>query len=160
MYFEYHPRISITQWNVKQAFPPSVSGSIDEYPDELAKKITLIKYFRDRAENRLLSKEEVEDTARGGPRQNMPFALKWLKKEDASICMLSTGAIQVRYDGGTILNLESPFDDLTYLDKYGVVSAMPLAKAISLKRDDLMRRLDYIESNIQEIVTHLSRSHQ
>ena len=84
MFFEYHPRISITQWNAKQTFPPSVSGSIDDYPDELAKKITLIKYFRtnfrDRAENRMLSKEEVEDTARGGPKVNMPFALKWLKK--------------------------------------------------------------------------------
>lgn len=101
----------------------------------------------------------MEDTARGGPKVNMPFALKWLKKEDASICMLSTGAIQVRYDGGTILNLESPFDDVTYLDKYGVVTAMPLAKAISLKRDDLMRRLDYVESNIQDIVTHLSKAH-
>ena len=41
MFFEYHPRISITQWNAKQTFPPSVSGSIDDYPDELAKKITV-----------------------------------------------------------------------------------------------------------------------
>ena len=40
----------------------------------------------------------------------MPFVIKWLIKEEASIIMLSTGAIQVRYDGGTILNLECPFD--------------------------------------------------
>ena len=83
--------------------------------------------------------------------------IKWLIKEEASIIMLSTGAIQVRYDGGTILNLECPFDDVTFLDKFGIVTAVPLAKAVGLGRDDLRRRLDYITNNISEIVTRLSR---
>ncbi len=87
----------------------------------------------------------------------MPFALKWLVKGTAAICMLSTGAIQVRYEGGTILNLEAPFDDITYLDKYGVVSSMPLAKAVGMNRDDLIRRLEYVTNNISEIVTRLSK---
>lgn len=64
MFFEYHPRISIQQWNIDELFPPSVSGHIDDYPDELSKKITLIKYFRtnflERMTNREISKEEVK----------------------------------------------------------------------------------------------------
>lgn len=150
------------QWNFKQTFPPSNSGHIDNYPIELSKKITLIKYFRanflERTQSRQLTKEEIEDTARRGPTQNMPFVLKWLIKEGGSICMLSTGAILVRYDGGTILNLESPFDDITFLDKFGIVSAMPLAKAITLGRDDINRRLEFITNNITDIVTKLSRN--
>ena len=120
MFFEYHPRISIQQWNVDERFIPSVSGHIEDYPEELSKKITLIKYFRtnflERMTNREISKEEVrirkivhwqtEDSAKGGPTQNMPFALKWLVKDTAAICMLSTGAIQVRYEGGfAVLNM-------------------------------------------------------
>ena len=73
--------------------------------------------------------------------------------------MLSTGAIQVRYEGGTILNLECPFDDVTYLDKFGMITAVPLAKAVGLGRDDLKRRLDYVTNNITDIVTTLSRNH-
>ena len=174
MFFEYHPRISIQQWNAGAVFPPAISGHIDDYPPELSKKITLIKYFRtnflERLGNREITKEEVgerrgaerktEDSAKGGPSQNMPFVLKWLIKETASICMLSTGAIQVRYEGGTILNLEPPFDDVTFLDKYGVVSSIPLAKAVGMGRDDLMRRLEFITNSLSEIVTRLSKTKQ
>ena len=97
--------------------------------------------------------------AKGGPAKNLPFVIKWLIKEEASIIMLSTGAIQVRYEGGTILNLECPFDDVTYLDKFGMITAVPLAKAVGLGRDDLKRRLAYVTNNITDIVTTLSRNH-
>ena len=64
MFLEYHPRISIQQWNVDERFIPSVSGHIEDYPEELSKKITLIKYFRtnflERMTNREISKEEVK----------------------------------------------------------------------------------------------------
>lgn len=63
LYYEYHPRISIKEWNRFQLFPPLYKGSIDEYPAEISKKITLVKYFRttfhERANNREISKEEV-----------------------------------------------------------------------------------------------------
>lgn len=88
----------------------------------------------------------------------MPFVVKWLIKEGGSICLLSTGAIQVRFEGGTIFNLESPFDDVTFLDKYQIVSSMTLAKAVSSGRDDIHRRLSFITNNITEIVTRLSRN--
>ncbi|CBK23376.2 uncharacterized protein [Blastocystis hominis] len=163
LYYEYHPRISIKEWNRSQQFPPLYKGSIDDFPAEISKKITLVKYFRttfhERANNREISKEELEDIAKGGPAKNLPFVIKWLIKEEASIIMLSTGAIQVRYEGGTILNLECPFDDVTYLDKFGMITAVPLAKAVGLGRDDLKRRLDYVTNNITDIVTTLSRNH-
>lgn len=128
----------------------------------MSKKITLIKYFstnfQERSKKRELSKEEIEDAAKGGPKQNMPFVVKWLIKEGGSICLLSTGAIQVRFEGGTIFNLESPFDDVTFLDKYQIVSSMTLAKAVSSGRDDIHRRLSFITNNITEIVTRLSRN--
>ena len=159
-YYEYHPRISIKQWNFKQTFPPSQCGHIDCYPPELSKKITLIKYFRtnflDRAQYRPISKEEIDDKTRGGPNRDMPFVIKWLVKEDSSICFLSTGAILVRFEGGTILNLESPFDDVTMLDKFGLVSSMTLSKAIAKNRDDINRRIQYITNSITDIVTKLS----
>lgn len=162
LFFEYHDRVSITQWNVNQQYPPLYSGYIDDYPEELSKKITLIKYFRsnfiDRVSTRDLRKEEIEDSAKGGPKQNMPFVVKWLIKEGGSICLLSTGAILVRYEGGTIFNLESPFDDVTFLDKFGIVSSMTLAKAVSSGRDDIQRRLAFITNNITDIVTRLSRN--
>ena len=100
----------------------------------------------------------MEDTARGGPMRNMPFAIKWLPTESASICMLSTGALQVRYEGGTILNLECPFDDVTFLDKFGVVTSMPLAKAVEMNREDFMRRLLYITNTVSDIVKRLSHT--
>ena len=74
MFFEYHPRISIQQWNAGAVFPPAISGHIDDYPPELSKKITLIKYFRtnflERMGTREITKEEVGDDEelRGRPR--------------------------------------------------------------------------------------------
>ena len=63
LYYEYHPRISIKEWNRSQQFPPLYKGSIDDFPAEISKKITLVKYFRttfrERANNREISKEEV-----------------------------------------------------------------------------------------------------
>lgn len=63
LYYEYHPRISIKEWNRLQQFPPLYKGSIDDFPAEISKKITLVKYFRttfrERANNREISKEEV-----------------------------------------------------------------------------------------------------
>ena len=63
LYYEYHPRISIKEWNRLQQFPPLYKGSIEDFPAEISKKITLVKYFRttfrERANNREISKEEV-----------------------------------------------------------------------------------------------------
>ena len=161
MFYEYYPRISITQWNVKATYVPVSLGHINDYPPELSKKITLIKYFRtnflERARSRQISKEEIEDSTRGGPSQNMPFVVKWISRDENSICMLSTGAILIRYEGGTILNLEAPFDDITFLDKFGIVTSMSLSKAISIGRDDVRRRLQFVTNYISEIVTKLSR---
>lgn len=162
LFYEYYPRISINEWNVKHVYKPISSGYIDDYPAELSKKITLIKYFRanflERTRNRQVTREEVEDSTRGGPTSNMPFVIKWLLKDGGSIIMLSTGAILVRYEGGTIMNVEAPFDDITFLDKFGVVSSMPLAKAISLGRDDIRRRLEFLTNNITDIIRRLSRN--
>ena len=70
LYYEYHPRISIKEWNRLQQFPPLYKGSIEDFPAEISKKITLVKYFRttcrERANNREISKEEVR---MGGKRE-------------------------------------------------------------------------------------------
>ena len=82
--------------------------------------------------------------------------IKWVNQEAASFCFLSTGAIVVRFDGGTIMNLEPPFDDLTYFDKYGIVTSMPLAKAVEMGRDDIMRRLNFICNHVCEFVKSMN----
>lgn len=71
---------------------------------------------------------------------------------------MSTGAILVRFDGGTIMNFEPPFDDLTYLDKYGVVTAMSLSKALSMGRDDIARRLQYTLNQLYSFTHEISKS--
>ena len=43
LYYEYHPRISIKEWNRLQQFPPLYKGSIEDFPAEISKKITLVK---------------------------------------------------------------------------------------------------------------------
>lgn len=63
MYYEYYPRQPSIQWNVGSQPQCLYSGSIDDHPKELDKKIVLIKYFRanflERMTARVITKEEV-----------------------------------------------------------------------------------------------------
>lgn len=86
--------------------PPRVRHTLDKFPDELLKKVTLLDHFRGYLQD-LEEKEEGASSAalaragagegrRGGSREPLTFLKKWLRTRNAILFRLSNGTVQVR----------------------------------------------------------------
>ena len=138
---------------------------IDNYPDTLKKKITLITYFRN-----FLSRgpgvkpvkdgqPEVMYTSKGkqplkcDPHETeMVYVKRWLKTRYAIIFRLSNKSVQVSFFDGTEILLFSEARQVTYTDETGEQQTFSLSSMMVHPKPEIAHRLKYTKEIICRLI--------
>ena len=72
--------------------------ALSDYPSELKKKITLLKYFRSyMSEHLLKTGGDVERPVEEGVKSRLPFLRTWFRTKNAIVLSLSNGTVQINF---------------------------------------------------------------
>jgi polo-like kinase 1 len=135
--------------------------AFEEYPEELRKKVTLLRHFKNYMLTDSLEKKDgatmgesglppvrpgtsavPRDTAQG-QQQTQLYVKKWMRNKHAILFQLCNKIVQVVFFDGTELVLSSKAHMVTYIDKKRQRSTYPLSSALDVPCPELGKRLRY-----------------
>eukprot|EP00747_Dinoflagellata_sp_TGD_P165947 gnl/TRDRNA2_/TRDRNA2_188009_c0_seq1.p1 gnl/TRDRNA2_/TRDRNA2_188009_c0~~gnl/TRDRNA2_/TRDRNA2_188009_c0_seq1.p1 ORF type:complete len:991 (+),score=135.87 gnl/TRDRNA2_/TRDRNA2_188009_c0_seq1:67-3039(+) len=141
------------------------SYTFDSYPDEMRKKVTLLRHFKNYMTTDVLEQTEgvtVGDSSLPAPSsskgcQNLmmengqaqsrdvqaPYVKKWTRNRHAIMFQLSNKIVQVIFFDKTEAVLSSRSHMVTYVDKRGQVASYPLSSVLDAPSPELAKRLRY-----------------
>jgi len=147
--FEYIERRSSDRTDVVVAY------SLNSYPRNLHKKVTLLQHFRSYLEGARTQPSTPVDNAEPLPPQkkseNLVYLKKWMKTRHAIMFRLSNKIVQVDFQDKTQIILSSESRLVTYVNKKGEKSEYPIATALESENAEMAKRLKYTK----EILTHM-----
>ncbi|CAG9316871.1 unnamed protein product [Blepharisma stoltei] len=123
--------------------------TLDTFPDELKKKVTLLQHFR-----KHLSKDEP--STKLDMTQPLIYVKKWLTTAHAILFRLSNKVVQVNFQDKTELILCSESKVVTYMNKLGERSVYPLNTAMESGNNEMTKRLRYTK----EVLTNMLQPQQ
>jgi len=152
----------------------SQSYTINSYPPELQKKVTLLKHFRsyllDQSRESGASAPETVNskefpitvpTYDGTKRamegndineQNMVFLKKWVRTRHAILFRLSNRTVQVVFFDKSEVLLSSEAKIVTYVNKVGERTEHTLGEVLSTGRADIAKRLKYTKDILYRLI--------
>jgi|GEM_PF-3364050 len=137
-HFQYYERASNT----------FQSHTLDEYPDELKKKVTLVKHFRTYLEKDC-------DISKPPPafQQDivLPYVKKWIRTRHAIFFRLSNRTVQVAFFDDTQLLLSAQARMLTFFDKQKNATTIAISEAKA--QPDIFKRLKYTKEVLHQLIT-------
>jgi len=125
------------------------------YPDDLKKKVTLLRHFNNYMSTNVLEKKDgatvgesslLPTADRVQPGQNLgqaPYVRRWTRNRHAIMFQLSNKMVQVVFFDKTEAVLSSKLQVVTYVDKKGQVCSHPLSNALDVPSPELAKRLRY-----------------
>lgn len=128
--------------------------SFDEYPDDLKKKVTLLRHFKNYMAVDAVEKKDgatVRESSLPDQHKKIvshvsgeaPFIKKWTKNKHAILFQLSNKIVQVVFFDKTEAVLSSKSHTVTYMDKRGQMWEYPLSSALDVPNAELAKRLRY-----------------
>jgi len=94
--------------------------TLDSFPANLTKKVTLLKYFKSYMNEHLLNGGEdplAEKKAAADMRPNMMHVKKWVRQQHAIVFRLSQGVVQINFFDHAKLIINTPRGFITFIDK-------------------------------------------
>mmetsp|Transcript_109011 Transcript_109011/g.188733 ORF Transcript_109011/g.188733 Transcript_109011/m.188733 type:complete len:915 (-) Transcript_109011:2719-5463(-) len=135
--------------------------SMEEPPEGLTKKITLIKYFKCYLQKAKGRKEGVEvvvcndkqSLMEDAPKRNEPlmFVKRWLKTKHAIIFRLSNKSVQVSFFDKTEIILSSEERVVTYTDHAGIRVTFSL-QTMARPPPEIAKRLKYMKDILFQLI--------
>ncbi|KAL4513145.1 hypothetical protein ABPG72_017830 [Tetrahymena utriculariae] len=140
---------------------------LTEFPQELQKKVTLLKHFS----HYLMTEVNKRVCADNGqtqaalyydskfqmqPNQPLPYLKKWMQTRHAIIFHLSNKIVQVQFSDKTVILLNSTNKIISFMNKKGERFHYPLADAMNSTNQGMTKRL----RQTKEILTHLLKNNQ
>ena len=108
--------------------------NLTDYPKDLQKKVTLLQHFRSYLEN---NKEQSNGEDLGSPKSSkgqnqggQVYVKKWMRTKHAIMFRLSNKIVQVNFQDHTEILLNSESRLVTYVNKKGERSTLPLNIAL------------------------------
>jgi len=129
--------------------------TFENYPDDLKKKVTLLRHFKNYMLTNVLEKKDgatvgesslqpIEDRVQPGRSLGQaPYVRKWTRNRHAIMFQLSNKMVQVIFFDKTEAVLSSKLQVVTYVDKKGQVCSHPLSNALDVPSPELAKRLRY-----------------
>lgn len=166
--FEYVERASSKQdsegHNQKDKRTPQRQRyTMTDYPQDLKKKVTLLRHFKgflfeEQRKKESVSEEETACLAAGSNTEDMPFVKKWVRTRHAILFRLSNRTVQVNFKDKTsiVLSAEAPL--ITYLDQSGNRTHHVLATILNEGRPDISRRLRYTKDILHQLIVGTSKT--
>ncbi|VDO72066.1 unnamed protein product [Heligmosomoides polygyrus] len=138
---------------------------IESFPESLAKKVTLLKYFRAYMNEHLIKagahvvKKDGDDLAR------LPVLRYWFRTRSAIVLHLSNGTLQINFFEDHTKAIVCPLmGAITYIDEHRNFRVYKLSAATALPTKELSHnapfRLRYVKtmcSQVQEVNTYIIR---
>jgi len=133
--------------------------SFEDYPEDLKKKVTLLRHFRNYMLTDILEKKDgasVGESSLPAPAQKgspappqaceagqAPYVKKWTRNKHAIMFQLSNKIVQVVFFDKTEAVLSSKSHMVTYIDKKSQVCSYPLSNVLDVPSPELAKRLRY-----------------
>ena len=148
------------------------SHTLDEYPKELQKKVTLLQHFKnylegennneqnnnnnENAENKESTGDEKKEDKEANKQKVFTYVKKWMRTRHAIMFRLSNKVVQVCFQDHTEIILSSESRVVTYANKKGERSTYPLSSALESNNYEMTKRLKYTK----DILTHMLNMNQ
>jgi hypothetical protein len=136
--------------------------SFEDYPEDLKKKVTLLRHFRNYMLTDILEKKDGASVGEsslpkvtskdsksskmssdGSDAGQSPYVKKWTRNKHAIMFQLSNKIVQVVFFDKTEAVLSSKSHMVTYIDKKGSVCSYPLSNVLDVPSPELAKRLRY-----------------
>jgi polo-like kinase 1 len=133
--------------------------SFEDYPEDLKKKVTLLRHFKNYMVTDVLEKKDgatVGESLLPAPQPaamataraaydngQFPYVKKWTRNKHAIMFQLSNKIVQVVFFDKTEAVLSSKSHTVTYVDKKGQVCSYPLSNVLDVPSPELAKRLRY-----------------
>ena len=148
--------------------------TMNEYPKELQKKVTLLHHFKnylegdnnnnDQQTQSNTNQQEEGDTKedkdkdKDKDKKDKPFTYvkKWMRTRHAIMFRLSNKIVQVCFQDKTEIILSSESRVVTYAKKRGERTTYPLSTALEMSNYEMTKRLKYTK----DILTHMLNMNQ
>jgi len=149
--------------------------TMNDYPKELQKKVTLLHHFKNYLEGENSSndnqtpsnannnegenkEEKDEDKDKDKEKDKKPFTYvkKWMRTRHAIMFRLSNKIVQVCFQDKTEIILSSESRVVTYANKRGERTTYPLSTALEMSNYEMTKRLKYTK----DILTHMLNMNQ
>jgi polo-like kinase 1 len=130
--------------------------TFEDYPEELKKKVTLLRHFKNYMTADSLERRDGATTGDTGlpaelqskipqcsDSQGATYVKKWTRSRNAILFQLSNKVVQVMFFDKTEAVLSSKSHTVTYVDKKGEVVGYPLSSALDVPNVELAKRLRY-----------------
>ena len=122
--------------------------SLQDYPKDLQKKVTLLQHFRSYLEGDAKDETGGEFAESSGA---PVYVKKWMRTRHAIMFRLSNKIVQVNFQDHTEIILSSESKMVTYVNKQGVRETHPLTSAFESPNQEMSKRLKYTK----DILSHL-----
>jgi len=154
-YFDYITRRTQEKPEVR------TKHTYEDYPEELKKKVTLLRHFRNYMMTDVLEKKDgasVGESSLPAPKNaqkgsaatsevceagQAPYVKKWTRNKHAIMFQLSNKIVQVVFFDKTEAVLSSKAQMVTYVDKQSKVVSYPLSNVLDVPSPELAKRLRY-----------------
>ena len=128
--------------------------TLQEYPKELQKKVTLLQHFRSYLEVEQRSETKIEGDEEL-PKETPVYVKKWMRTRHAIMFRLSNKIVQVNFQDSTEIILSSESRIVTYVNKRGERNSYPLSSALESSNSEMTKRLKYTK----DILTTMLNTH-
>ena len=133
--------------------------NLTDYPKELQKKVTLLEHFKSylqsstaqQSASHRFAEENNADPSILKPTPGSVYVKKWMRTRHAIMFRLSNKIVQVNFQDHTEILLNSDNRLVTYVNKRGERSVMPLSQALDSNNQEMTKRLKYTK----DILTHM-----
>jgi polo-like kinase 1 len=129
--------------------------TLENYPETLQKKVTLLKHFR----NYLLEQDKREENNhtvfdRNGGEDVSIFLKKWVRTKHAILFRLSNQTVQVVFYDHTEILLSAEARIVTYVNKRRGRKTYDLDDIMNaVEHNDIKKRLKYAEGILQQLIS-------
>ena len=130
--------------------------AFNEFPKELQKKVTLLEHFKSYLKSSTAQQSAshkhapLQNTQPSGGTGGSVYVKKWMRTRHAIMFRLSNKIVQVNFQDHTEILLNSDNRLVTYVNKKGERSIMPLSQALDSNNQEMTKRLKYTK----DILTH------
>ncbi|ORY68139.1 Pkinase-domain-containing protein [Neocallimastix californiae] len=133
--------------------------TLENYPSDLHKKVTLLKHFKVYM-NENLYKASTYSFVDKERKEDLDFLTKYLRTKRAVIFRLSNKVVQVNFFDHTKLMFSGDGNIVSFVDRNRVMKSYNLLEFIKMGDVDEINRLNYIKSILEQLTLRKQRKMQ
>jgi len=133
--------------------------TLEDYPNDLHKKVTLLKHFKVYM-NENLYKASTYSFIDKERKEDLDFLTKYLRTKRAVIFRLSNKVVQVNFFDHTKLMFSGDGNIVSFVDRNRVMKSYNLLEFIKMGNTDEINRLNYIKSILEQLTLRKQKKMQ